>query len=219
MYRSQQRYRASAGTERPRGPSPLMGPHRADLVGAAMWRLAGLRRRTAALGSDRPKVLDDALVVVDGLIANLTHALEHAAEVQDRAAASARAAESTTRRYRELYDLIPLPYLRTDHRGTILDVNEPAARLLNLSRQAAVGKALDTFVARDRDTFAARLTELTHQVADWRLQIRPREKHRMWVTAVVRVSTAGDDGEELQWLLTVSPSEAHHRGRGPEMSS
>jgi hypothetical protein len=70
------------------------------------------------LGSDRPKVLDDALVVVDDLIANLTHALEHAAEVQDRAAASARVAESTRRRYQELYELIPLPYLRTDNRGT-----------------------------------------------------------------------------------------------------
>lgn len=194
---------------------------RRDLVGTAMWRLAGLQRRTAALGSDRPKVLDDALVVVDDLIANLTHALEHAAEMQDRAAASARVAESTRRRYQELSELIPLPYLRTDNRGTILDVNEPAARLLNLSRQAAVGKALSMFVAKDRDTFAARLSELTvgHQVDDWRLQIRPREKHRMWVTAVVRVSTVRDDREELHWLWTVSPADAHHRGRGSEISS
>jgi PAS domain S-box-containing protein len=187
-----------------------MRPHRADLIGVAMWRLARLQRRTAALGSDRPKVLDDALVVVDDLIANLTHALEHAAEVEDRAAASARLAESTRQRYQELYELIPLPYLRTDNRGTILDVNEAAARLLNLSRQAAVGKALSMFVAKDRDTFAARLTELTagHQVDDWRLQLRPREKHRMWVTAVLRVSTVRDDGEELHWLLTVPQVEA-----------
>jgi PAS domain S-box-containing protein len=198
-----------------------MGPHRADLVGAAMWRLAGLQRRTAALGSERPKVLDDALVVVDDLIADLTHALEHAADVQNRAAASARVAESTRRRCQELYALIPLPYLRTDSRGTILDVNEAAARLLNLSRQGAVGKALSMFVAKDRDRFAARLTELIvgHQVDDWRLQIRPREKHRMWVTAVVRISTVRDDREELHWLLTVSPSHAHHRSRGSEISS
>jgi PAS domain S-box-containing protein len=196
----------------------VMKPHRADLVGAAMWRLAGLQRRTAALGSDRPKVLDDALVIVDDLIANLTHALEDAAEVEHRAVASARVAESTRQRYQELYELIPLPYLRTDTRGTILDVNDPAARLLNLSRQAAVGKALNMFVANDRDTFAARLTELTvgHQVDDWRLQIRPREKHRLWVTAVVRVSTVGDDGEELHWLLTVLPAEPHGLDPGAE---
>jgi PAS domain S-box-containing protein len=162
------------------------------------------------LGSDRPKVLDDALVVVDDLIANLTHALEHAAEVEDRAAASARVAESTRRQYQELYELIPLPYLRTDSRGTILDVNEPAARLLNLSRQAAVGKPLSIFVAKDRDTFAARLAELAagHQVDDWGLQIRPREKHRMWMTAIVRVSAVRGDREELHWLLTVSQAEA-----------
>jgi hypothetical protein len=39
----------------------------------------------------------------------------------------------------------------------------------------------------------------------------------MWVTAVVRVSTVRDDGEELHWLLIVSPADAH-RDRGSETS-
>jgi PAS domain-containing protein len=93
--------------------------------------------------------------------------------------------------------------VRTDSRGTILDVNAPATRLLNLSRQAVIGKALSLFIAKDRDTFVERLTEFTtgHRVDEWPLQIRPREKQRVWVTATVHVSAARDDDAALHWLL------------------
>lgn len=168
-----------------------------------MWRLASLQRRAAALGSDRPKVLDDAVLALEELIVDLAKALELSAQAEDRAVASARVAESTRERYQELYELIPWPYVRTDSRGTILDVNAPAARLLNLSRHAVIGKALSLFIARDRGAFVARLMEFTtgHRVDEWPLEIRPREKQRVWVTATVRVSAARGDDEELHWLL------------------
>jgi hypothetical protein len=38
-------------------------------------------------------------------------------------------------------------------------------------------------------------------VDEWPLQIRPREKQRVWVTATVHVSAARDDDAALHWLL------------------
>jgi PAS domain-containing protein len=57
--------------------------------------------------------------------------------------------------------LIPLPFLRTDSRGTILNLNEPAARLLNLSRPHAIGKTLSLCIAADRDSFVTTLAGIT----------------------------------------------------------
>ena len=183
-----------------------MGVRRTDRVGVAMWRLAGLQRLAGQLGKDRPKVLDDALVAFEELIAHLASAIEQAEEAANRAVVAQKEAEELRQRCQDLYELIPMPFLETDGRGTILALNEPATRLLNLSRQAVIGKPLSLFIATERPAFVARLTQLTasDQVDEWPLQIRPREKQRVWVTATVHVSAVHDDGEILHWLLPLA---------------
>jgi PAS domain S-box-containing protein len=178
-----------------------------DRIGAAMWRLASLQRRAAQIEKNRPKLLDDALATLQDVIAELTSASHSAAQAQEEAARSCAAAEKLRQQYQELYDLIPLPYLLTDMRGNILELNTAASRLLNLSRKSVMEKPLSFFVARDRGNFVARLARLptAGPCDDWTLQIRPREKRPVWVTATVRVSAVRGDSEMLHWVLTASP--------------
>jgi PAS domain S-box-containing protein len=172
-----------------------------------MWRLASLQRRAAQIHKDRPKVLDEALTTLQDVIAELTSASHNATQAQEQAARSRTAAEKLRQQYQELYELIPLSYLLTDMRGNILELNEAASRLLNFSRNSVAGKPLSVFVARDRGNFAAQLAQMptAGRCDDWMLQIRPREKQPVWVTATVRVSAVGRDGEMLHWVLTASP--------------
>jgi len=171
-----------------------------------MWRLASLQRRAAQIEKHRPKVLDEALSTLQDVIAELTSASQRAMQAQEQAARSRTAAEKLLQQYQELYDLIPLSYLLTDMRGNILELNEAASRLLNLSRKSVPGKPLSLFVA-DRGNFASRLAQMPMAGGcdDWTLQIRPREKQPVWVTAIVRVSAVSRDGELLHWVLTASP--------------
>jgi len=61
-------------------------------------------------------------------------------------------------RYRELYDLAPLGWLRLDRGGAIRDPNVAACALLDLSRAELVGRTLSTFVTpADRAGFAQHL--------------------------------------------------------------
>lgn len=185
-----------------------MPPPPPDRIGAAMWRLASLQRRAAQIERDRPKVLDEALTALQDVIAELTSASHNATQAQEQAAQSRTAAEKLRQQYQELYELIPLSYLLTDMRGNILELNEAASRLLNFSRKSAIGKPLSSFVARDRGNFAAHLAQMsttTGPCDEWTLQIRPREKQLVWVTATVRVSAVSFEGKMLHWVLTASP--------------
>jgi PAS domain S-box-containing protein len=52
-------------------------------------------------------------------------------------------------RFQDLYDFAPVGYLTFDARGTILEVNLTAAKMLGVPRQKLVGQKLSHFIARE----------------------------------------------------------------------
>ena len=174
-----------------------------DRIGAAMCRLADLRRQAGSIGKDCPAVVDGALAAVQELIGELKNAIEEVRQAEEQTAYWHSSAERARHEYEEMLAIIPFPFLRTDSRGTILNLNEPAARLLNVSRPHAIGKTFSLFIAADRDSFVTRLAEMTasNRTEEWPLQIRPREKHRVRVTATVSASMVNDSGKTVTWLM------------------
>jgi PAS domain-containing protein len=174
-----------------------------DRIGAAMCRLAVLRQQATSIGRDCPAVVDDALAAVQELIGQLKNAIEEVKQAEEQTAYGHSSANRARRQYEETIALIPLPFLQTNGSGTILSLNEPAARLLNLSRPHAIGKTLSLFIAGDRGGFAARLAELSapNRIDGWPLQIRPREKPCVQVTATACASTRDEHDETVVWLL------------------
>lgn len=174
-----------------------------DRIGAAMCRLADLRHQATGVGKDCPAVVDDALAAVQELIGQLKNAIEELKQAEQQTAYWQSSAEHARRQYEEVVALIPLPFLRTNRRGTILNLNEPAARLLNLSRPHAIGKTFSLFIAADRDGFVARVAEVSARngVDEWPLEIRPREKPCVRVTATACASMLDGNDETVAWLL------------------
>jgi PAS domain-containing protein len=168
-----------------------------------MYRLADLRRQATSIEQDCPAVVDDALAAVQELIGELKNSIEEVRQAEEQTVYWHSSAERARHECEELLALIPLPFLRTDSRGTILNLNEPAARLLNLSRPHAVGKTFSLFMAADRDSFVTRLAEITasNRIEEWPLHIRPREKQGIRVSATVCASTFHGTAETVTWLL------------------
>src|SRR5262245_40982255 len=57
--------------------------------------------------------------------------------------------EQARRRYRELFELAPDPYLVTDHYGLILEANEAAGTMLQRRTKFLLGKPLLPFLAQE----------------------------------------------------------------------
>lgn len=81
-------------------------------------------------------------------------------EIQNQALEEAQLeAESSSERYRQLYESAPIGYLTLDPDGAIVTANLCAAELLRLSREQLLGRKLSSFVAaghQDRWHFARR---------------------------------------------------------------
>jgi PAS domain S-box-containing protein len=58
-------------------------------------------------------------------------------------------AETERRRYQELFELAPYPYLVTDRAGIIGEANQSASGLFGIAPQSLIGKALAAYVAAD----------------------------------------------------------------------
>src|SRR4051812_40035546 len=56
--------------------------------------------------------------------------------------------ETVTRRYIELYDFAPTPYVSLDRTGRIMEVNFAASKLLGLFREKLVGRPFALHVAK-----------------------------------------------------------------------
>ncbi|MEQ8465255.1 PAS domain-containing protein [Coleofasciculus sp. E1-EBD-02] len=93
-------------------------------------------------------------------------------------------------RYQHLFQFLPHAYLETDTNGKIIEANQAAANLMNVSQRFLVGKPLDIFFPKsDRRKFPAKLIQIQQRniQQEWIVQIQPRQ------------------GEPLEATLTVSP--------------
>src|SRR5919202_2781445 len=88
------------------------------------------------------------------------------------------ALESSRQYYKELFDLAPDGYLVTTQEGIILEANQMAAQLLDVSQKRLVGKPLVVFIAAEqRGDFYCKLSQLqrSESIKNWLVPIAPRQ--------------------------------------------
>src|SRR4029078_13271453 len=94
---------------------------------------------------------------------------------------------SQYRRYWQLFDDMPQPYVVTKPDSTILEVNRAASELFNVSQRFLVGKTLSVFVGQDRVLW---LNDVRRAAAggttELAFRLRPGERAAIPVTARIR---------------------------------
>src|SRR4051812_15416506 len=108
------------------------------------------------------------------------------------------------RRYEELFEFAPNPYLITDATGIVLQANRSAARLLHVPPRFLPGKALAAYVAtEDRARFRALLPSISSdgraQTAAFKLQPRQSEPIEVELTYSAASPRQGESAV-LRWM-------------------
>jgi PAS domain S-box-containing protein len=106
------------------------------------------------------------------------------------------------RRYWNLFQLAPAPYLVTTGRGVVTEANAAAEGLLGVQRGFLAGKPLAAFVSDPRE-LRRRLVELAQDggVAEMQLELRPRRRRPTRAAATARSLPGEADEREVLWSL------------------
>ena len=133
------------------------------------------------------------------LLAELTVAHRRISELT---AAGADLRESE-RRYRNLYDDIPLIYLTTDREGVILSVNAHGARELRYEPAELVQRSiLDLLVEEDRPAVAAKLRAFAanpRSLMSWEARKLRKDRTTLWASDTIQASRQADG--RLEFLV------------------
>ncbi|MBC1224503.1 response regulator [Nostoc sp. UCD121] len=137
--------------------------------------------------------------------AELQIALEEMRIASEELQATRIAVENERQRYQELFDFAPDGYLVTDTYGTILEANQTATILLNISQRFLIRKPLLSFIGQsDHQAFFYYLTQLQHldRGGEWEVCLQPREKVCFDVAlTVVTVRNQLGKPVALRWLM------------------
>ncbi|ARV59571.1 PAS domain-containing sensor histidine kinase [Nostocales cyanobacterium HT-58-2] len=113
--------------------------------------------------------------------------------------------EIERQRYQELFEFAPDGYLITNTEGKILEANQVAAQLLNISKTFLIGKPLINFVPeQERRTFRTQLLALCNieRIQEWEIRLQQRQGHIFDVS--LSVTTIRDRcGKALGWRWLV----------------
>jgi PAS domain S-box-containing protein len=112
-------------------------------------------------------------------------------------------ADAQFRRYRDLFDSAPLPYVTTDAAGTIGEANRAAAELIGIPADRLEGKPLPLYLAGEGE-LRSRINRLAagRSVQPWESAIRQREGHQIPVTISASVvPEATGRPAELRWVI------------------
>lgn len=166
-------------------------------------RLVTARPRAAALttgAADGP-----ALRELEEAWEELSVAEEELRQQGDELLSAQQGLELEHRRYRDLFDAAPDPYVITDLAGMVREVNRTALELFGVSERAVVGKPLVVFVApQDRRSFRSMLIKLPQlrKLADWDVLVQPRQSGARAASVTVSLVSRPDGlPGELRWLI------------------
>lgn len=174
-----------------------------------------MRKRFAELAGDSAAgtVKKSSIATTMKELGNALEKLKSAQEEFDRQnealTADYRKFEAENRRYRDLFELAPLPYVVTDAKGNILEVNQAAAALLDTPEEFLVDKPLRIYVEKGaRSDFLSLLTELREraELKGKRLCLKPRRRGPVAVSLSASVRYFEDIRSnaktlELQWVI------------------
>ncbi|MEC4816362.1 MAG: ATP-binding protein [Scytonema sp. PMC 1069.18] len=113
--------------------------------------------------------------------------------------------ELERQRYQELFDLAPDGYLVTNVEGKILEANQAAATLLNISKNFLIGKPVVNFIPEeDRRDFRSQLLRLgdIERIQEWEIRLQPRNARR--IHASLSITTVHDrESKTIGWRWLV----------------
>lgn len=116
-----------------------------------------------------------------------------------------QALESERDKYQSLFDLSPDAYLITDPEGVILEANQVAADLFNVSQRFLAGKPLVNFVPQaERRQFRSEFLKLyrAERAWEWATQVQPRNGQSCDIAVKVSINrNASGQTVSLSWLL------------------
>jgi PAS domain S-box-containing protein len=186
----------------------------AELRSVSLERATNLRERASSQDQAQQRWLSVALQELEVAHEEL-RVIEEELHTQSEELTSAYGAlELERRRYRDLFEGAPEPYIVTDPSGVVLEANHLACALLNIDSAFVIGKPLALYVwGEDRQLMRDVLDLLiaTDEVSSFELHMRPRGAAAP-VGATASVRRAQDEGGNpagLRWIL-----HAHHPARG-----
>ncbi|QDL11758.1 PAS domain-containing sensor histidine kinase [Brasilonema octagenarum UFV-E1] len=114
-------------------------------------------------------------------------------------------AENERQRYQELFDFAPDGYLVTNTDGKILQANQAATQLLNISKSFLIGKALVNFVPEEeRRAFRNQFSGLSDigRMQEWEIRLQARQGNIFDASlSVTPVFAPQDKFQGLRWLV------------------
>jgi PAS domain S-box-containing protein len=168
-------------------------------------RVGQLRTRADGLSPREQQIMEEPLHELGNAVEELQVAEEELLQQNDQLRTAQELIEQERHRYQDLFDFAPDGYIVTDTNGTIREANLAAARLLNVRRDALIGKPLPLYIGQDDyRRFRTRLVKL--QDAGWQehleVQVRPRGSPAF--PAEITANPVSDrDGKiaGVRWLL------------------
>ncbi|HTI36007.1 MAG TPA: PAS domain-containing protein [Vicinamibacterales bacterium] len=162
-----------------------------------MQRLNSLQRRIPLEESGPPKLAGRLLKELENALEEVRVAQEQLVESRNRMEVLQAELASQYRRYWQLFDDMPQPYVVTKPDSTILEVNRAASELFNVSQRFLVGKTLSVFVGQDRVQW---LNDVRRAAAggttELAFRLRPRERAAIPVTARIAAEES-----TLRWVI------------------
>ncbi len=192
-----------------------------------LWQLADklqnppadLRSQTAQYPEQQHKLLKESLEEFSFSLEELQVLFEEL-HVQNQELTNSRIAlEAERQRYKELFELVPDGYLVTTIEGAIIEANQTAAELLNVSQiKYLIGKPLVVFVAaEERRKFYSQLSRLRRgaSIKNWEVKIQTRQDG--YFTAAFTVTPGHNPQEQvvnLRWrFFELFPTHNHRVGK------
>jgi PAS domain-containing protein len=181
----------------PEKGSPLSANHLELQLATAMQRFNTLQRRVEGEPGSSTGLLSRSLHELEKALEEVRVAHEQLVENRGRLEQVQLELTQQYDKYWQLFDEMPQPYVVTRADTTITEANQATAELLNVSQRFLPGKTLSVFVCEDRTRFLQDVAQIasSHDSAELRLRLRPREKAPLDVSAKVR------GGDALRWVL------------------
>jgi PAS domain S-box-containing protein len=167
-------------------------------------RLSVLYQNVNASTLSSADLLPTALVELGIVSESLQLAMEELAQQQDKLGAAQAKVEGAKRRYQDLFELLPNPYLVTDADLQIQDANRAVADLFNLQQQFLIEKSFSSLVLNeDLPLLQAKLSQI-HQRNRIDLSIRLHRYCGGYFNANLVVNATSDwetNATLLYWLV------------------
>jgi PAS domain S-box-containing protein len=116
------------------------------------------------------------------------------------------AVESERRRYHEIFECAPEPYIVTDSSGIVLEANLLARQLLNIDSRWVIGKPLALYVAGEDRRLLRDVQDILNasgELSSFELHLQPRGAAEPIKTSASVKRTGGERGKgaSLLWIL------------------